>query len=84
MLKGALSTICRGPAGFFEAHPGTLVAPPSIPDLYDWRQAWSFSHFQMEIINLVEKWEHSAKANFALTTHWHKSIFQLLFISGAK
>jgi hypothetical protein len=25
--EGALSTICRGPAGFFEAHPGTPVPP---------------------------------------------------------
>ncbi len=33
--EGALSTICRGPAGFFEAHPGKPVAPPRIPDLYD-------------------------------------------------
>jgi hypothetical protein len=28
MLKGTLSTICRGPAGFFEAYPGT-PAPPA-------------------------------------------------------
>jgi hypothetical protein len=39
--EGALSGIGRGPAGAFEAHPGTPVAPPRIPDLYDWRQAWS-------------------------------------------
>ncbi len=25
--EGGLSTICRGPAGFFEAHPGTPVPP---------------------------------------------------------
>jgi len=25
--EGALSTICRGPAGFFEAYPGTPVPP---------------------------------------------------------
>jgi len=38
----------------------------------------------MEIINLVEKWEHFGEANFALTTHLRKSILKLLFFSGAK
>ncbi len=33
MEREMFTTICRGPAGFFEAHPRTLVLPPSMPDL---------------------------------------------------
>lgn len=33
--EGVFSTIWREPLGIFEAHPGTPIHSPRIPDLYD-------------------------------------------------